>query len=241
MTMHSLQFTVYRITVFIATTSSCSSCGTSEIYSVPRACIPYLVCHAGVFSIRCSAQVHHVVAANEYLAQTPCECTVNVLLRILQLQIHVRVHGYQNTCRSWGGGKRMCETQVRGRARAVSARGQVRSCSRCMHGGRRHRNAPLYSIPHLSLTMMGLPVNSLRKGFGFTMPAMCARVQALELSLGLLSCLPHNKAETDRLEPRSGWRWRTGKRRSCLLARTCRHTGRSFLFADRYMYRAPSL
>jgi hypothetical protein len=27
---------------------------------------------------------------------------------------------------------------------------------------------PLYSPPHLSLTMTGFPVNSLRKGFGLT-------------------------------------------------------------------------
>ena len=27
---------------------------------------------------------------------------------------------------------------------------------------------PLYSIPHLSLTMMGLPVSPLRKGFGLS-------------------------------------------------------------------------
>ena len=27
---------------------------------------------------------------------------------------------------------------------------------------------PLYSIPHLSFTMIGLPVNPFRKGFGFT-------------------------------------------------------------------------
>ena len=36
-------------------------------------------------------------------------------------------------------------------------------------------HAPLYSMPHLSLAMMGLPVRSLRKGFGLT--GTCASSQ----------------------------------------------------------------
>jgi hypothetical protein len=36
-----------------------------------------------------------------------------------------------------------------------------------MYGSMETKN-PLYSIPHFSLTMIGLPVSSFRKGLGFT-------------------------------------------------------------------------
>ena len=42
--------------------------------------------------------------------------------------------------------------------------------------------APLYSIPHLSFTMTGLPVRSLRKGFGFT-GTVCTRIRSEQCEL----------------------------------------------------------
>ena len=69
--------------------------------------------------------------------------------------------------------------QIRGNLRAKKIRGvsdRSRASPRaaaaralsplCVFGAR--VRSPLYSIPHLSLAMMGLPVRSLRKGFGLT-------------------------------------------------------------------------
>lgn len=41
------------------------------------------------------------------------------------------------------------------------------------------KRVPLYSMPHFSLTTTTLPVNSLRKGLGFTGTVYTARVNGL--------------------------------------------------------------
>ena len=70
------------------------------------------------------------------------------------LQVHVRVHRHQVTC----GSKTRHERPIPRAACAADCAARLRWLQR----------PPLYSMPHLSLTMTGLPVSSLRKGLGLT-------------------------------------------------------------------------
>lgn len=45
-------------------------------------------------------------------------------------------------------------------------------------------DAPLYSMPHLSLATTGLPVRSLRKGFGLTGTCIGARTRGQRVQRG---------------------------------------------------------
>lgn len=142
------------------------------------------------------SQVQDIVAADEHFAKVASKLAVNPLLRARQLigngersgmarvpgvnagrhpetqgwapcvlrlvrpshlQIHVCVHRYQITCRGRAGGAKAGGVHIVKRLGRQSEAGHAAS-----------GHAPLYSMPHLSLATTGLPVRSLRKGFGFT-------------------------------------------------------------------------
>lgn len=175
-----------------------------------------------------SSQVQDVVAPDEHFAQVASELAVDPLLRARQLsgqwravrkgsgalgqtphghvlhdlgacvlrlarrphlQIHVRVHRYQIACTERRGERSQAEHSVQRSRRAAKA------------GHAASGRAPLYSMPHLSLATTGLPVRSLRNGFGLT--GTCQRMGEGCVRPSLRQALPADQPRTVAIVPRT--------------------------------------
>ena len=102
-----------------------------------------------------AAQVQYVIAPDEHLAEVAGELPIDPFFCARQLQVHVRIHGDEIPCGE------PCARRGRRSEHAACTTNLPRVARRVF-------GAPLYSIPHLSFAMTGLPVKSLRKGLGLT-------------------------------------------------------------------------